>query len=197
MTTRTKGNAKIIYQLLFIIFPTKQLWKIRKIFSNVRLRKNRALHWETRSLQIKAESPVESWSSGQGSRGKLVSGDLGVQRTLGNHLNDVSLTNSSSLLQHHVIVVVIVVVVGLWMLTGQVFPQRCLPGELRVAPGARYLDTSGRRRMFSVGQSWFMPASVRGQIRRTRESLVAFWTSVLDVGYPGAPVLGQLERVLV
>lgn len=25
MTTRTKGNAKIIYQLLFIISPTKQL----------------------------------------------------------------------------------------------------------------------------------------------------------------------------
>ena len=125
-----------------------------------------------------------------------MSGYLGVQRTIVNHLNNISLTNSGSLrVQNNVVVVV--VVICLWMLAGQMFPQRCLPGELGVAPGARYLNTCRGRGMFAISQSRFVPASMRCQVGRTGEPLVAFGASILDMSYPRASVLGQLERVLV
>lgn len=121
-----------------------------------------------------------------------MSGHLGVHRTIGNHLSNVGLTDSALTLEQDV-----AVVVGLRMLGGQVFPQGGLPGKLGVAPGAGYLDDGRGCGMLAVGQPRFVPTSMGRQIGRAREPLITFGTSVLDVGYPGAPVLSQLERVLV
>lgn len=152
-----------------------------------------ATHYKTRSLQVKTEPPIEARSSRQWSRWKLVSGYLGGQRTLGDRLSDISLTNSSCLRVQRDVAIVI----SLRVLRGQVFPQGRLPGKLGVASGAWYLDASRGGRTLAAVQSRFVPATMGRQIRWAREPLVALGTSVFNVGYPGAPVLRQLERVLV
>lgn len=119
-----------------------------------------------------------------------MSGDLRVERSLCHRLSDVDLTHAALSVHENV-------VVGLRVLAGQVLPERSLPGELGVAPGAGYLYGGRRGRLLAVDGPGLVPASMRGEIGGAREPLVALRTPVLDVGYPGAPVLGQLKRVLV
>jgi hypothetical protein len=48
-----------------------------------------------------------------------------------------------------------------------------------------------------VGRPGFVPASVRSQVGGTVEDFITLGAAILDVYYPGAPVLGQSESVFV
>lgn len=141
-----------------------------------------------------------------------MSGHLVGQLAVRGCLSDVRFADSFLTIDNSVVIIAATdVVVGFWMLSGQVFPQGGLPGEFGLASGARDLRAGprrrrrrrggrrrrGRRGILGVGQSGLVPTSMRRQISRAREPLVALRTTVLHVGDPGATMLRQLEGVLV
>lgn len=83
-----------------------------------------------------------------------MSGHLAGQLAGRECLHDLRLHGGVLTVDNAVVVVVvviiiaggIVVIVGLRMLSGQVFPQRGLPGKFGLASGARNLRGRGRRR---------------------------------------------------